>query len=346
MTFTLLFGGISFEHEISIVTAITVKKLLEKNANLNFIFLDGKREFYLIPADKMKSTTFSKGEYKKEKKLSIGNGGFSYSTMFGTKEIDTGVVVNLVHGGDGEDGKLASMFDFFGIDFIGPRTEACAVSFNKLFTKHYAKDLGINVIDWELLREGESPKTALPVILKPLRLGSSIGIAIVEEDKDLDYGVDTAFEFDDEVLAEPFKKGIKEYNLAGCKIGDEFVFSIIEEPSKEGHLDFDKKYLDFSRSSSVAEADISDDLKVQMQEAFKKIYDPIFKGSIIRCDFFYDDGKLYLNEINPIPGSLANYLFDDFVGIISKVALSLPKKDRIEVSYKYINSIQSAKGKA
>ncbi|MCV6608391.1 MAG: D-alanine--D-alanine ligase, partial [Campylobacterales bacterium] len=163
---------------------------------------------------------------------------------------------------------------------------------------------------------------------------------------DLDYGKDTAFEFDNEVLVEPFKKGIKEYNLAGCKVGDEFLFSIVEEPSKDGHLDFDKKYLDFSRSSSVNEAEISKELKDQMREAFKKIYDPLFQGSIIRCDFFVDEGKVYLNEINPIPGSLANYLFDDFGGIISQLVENLPKYQKIPVSYKYINSIQSAKGKA
>ena len=346
MNFTLIFGGISFEHEISIVTAITIKKILEKTNRLSFIFIDSKRDLYLIPSDKMKSSTFSSREYKKEKKLAIGNGGFSYSTLLGSKKIDSGVVINLVHGGDGEDGKLASVFEFFNISFIGPRLEASVISFNKLFTKNYSKEVGVEVFDYQLLRKDDNLELDLPVILKPLRLGSSIGIAIVKNDSDLNYGKDTAFEYDDEVLVEPFVDGVKEYNLAGCKIGKEFIFSIIEEPTKEGHLDFDKKYLDFSRSSSVKEANIDSDLNIEMKEAFKKIYNTMFEGSLIRCDFFYANGKLLLNEINPIPGSLANYLFDDFVDVVTKLALSLPKTKNIAVNYDYIHSIQSAKGKS
>ncbi|MCV6608125.1 MAG: D-alanine--D-alanine ligase, partial [Campylobacterales bacterium] len=177
MTLTLLFGGISYEHEISIVTAITLKKKLENLHNLNFIFVDKARDLYQISGEKMKSKTFSSGDYKKEKKMNMERGGFSSSSMFGSKKIEAGVVINLVHGGDGEDGKLASMLEFFDIPFIGPRTEASVMSFNKLFTKNYAQNIGVDVLDYELLKEGEDLKMSLPVILKPLRLGSSIGIA-------------------------------------------------------------------------------------------------------------------------------------------------------------------------
>lgn len=347
MNFTLLFGGISYEHEISIVTAITLKKIFEKeNKKLNFIFLDGNREFYLILGEKMKSTTFSSGDYKKEKKLFLGSEGFSYKSFLGSTNVETGTVINLVHGGDGEDGKLASILDFYKIDYIGPRTEACVVSFNKYLTKGFAKEARVNVLDYILIKKEDAIGFDYPFILKPLRLGSSIGIAIIENGDEITYGKDVAFEYDDEALVEPFIKDIKEYNLAGCRVGEEFIFSVVEEPKKEGHLDFDKKYLDFARSSSVSEAEISTELKTQMEEAFKKIYDPLFEGSLIRCDFFYHDEKLYLNEINPIPGSMANYLFDNFVDIITKLAVSLPKTSLPQVSYGYIHQVQSAKGKA
>ena len=109
-------------------------------------------------------------------------------------------------------------------------------------------------------------------------------------------------------------------------------------------LDFDKKYLDFSRSEKVHEADISDELKKALYSAFEKIYKPAFKGALIRCDFFVVDDKVLLNEINPIPGSMANYLFDDFTSLITN--MSLPKKREIKVNYTYLHSIRSAKGKA
>jgi D-alanine-D-alanine ligase len=83
-----------------------------------------------------------------------------------------------------------------------------------------------------------------------------------------------------------------------------------------------------------------------LEESFKKIYEPLFEGSIIRCDFFIHEGRVVLNEINPIPGSMANYLFDDFENMLERLAAHLPVQKRIKVDYRYIHSIQNAKGKA
>jgi D-alanine-D-alanine ligase len=262
------------------------------------------------------------------------------------KKIDFDVVLNLSHGGDGEDGKLSSMFEFFDIPFIGPRVDASVISFNKLFTKLYAKSLGIECVDYEVLQKGAYKISQnYPVIVKPLCLGSSIGVSIVRDASELEYALDVAYEFDDEVLVEPFIKNVKEYNLAGAKVADEFIFSIVEEPQKAEFLDFDKKYLDFSRTKRVNKADIDSYLEENLKLAFKKIYGKIFEGALIRCDFFIIDGKVVLNEINPIPGSMSNYLFEDFNQVIEKLASSLPKRKKIVIDYQYIHSIQSAKGK-
>jgi D-alanine-D-alanine ligase len=110
-------------------------------------------------------------------------------------------------------------------------------------------------------------------------------------------------------------------------------------------LDFDKKYLDFSRSQATNQASLSKDISEKIQENFKRIYKDIFKGAIVRCDFFEKEGCIYLNEINPVPGSLANYLFDDFNEIVEKISQNLPNNRKISVDYKYINSINAAKGK-
>ncbi len=343
MKYAIVFGGMSYEHEISIVSAIALKDVLK--SDLLFIFCDADREFYLIPAAKMKSKLFSSGAYRKETKLTLKNGGFYQKALMKEKQLDFDAAINLVHGGDGEDGKLAALFTFFGIPFIGPRIEASVLSFNKLYTKWYAREYGIDVLDYEVLHKGEySVKTPYPFIIKPLRLGSSIGVSIVKEESELEYALDVAYEFDDAVLIEPFVEGVKEYNLAGCK-AETFLFSIVEEPHKEEFLDFDKKYLDFSRTKQVLAADISETLKTRLHEAFKKIYNTHFEGALIRCDFFVIDDKIYLNEINPIPGSYANYLFEDFTSVVNQLAAHLPKERKIPVDYTYIHSIQKAKGK-
>ena len=344
MNIAILFGGSSFEHEISIVSAITLKKVL-KNSTLSFIFVDANREFYLVDAKNMKSNHFSNGTYKKDKKLILKKGAFCTIGMMGLKEQNLGTVLNLIHGRDGEDGKVSSLLEFNNIAYISPRVDASVLSYNKLYTKLYAESLGVKVVPYSVLNIGDSRDVELeyPVIIKPVRLGSSIGVSIVKSQDELDYALDTAFEYDNQVLIEPFIQGVLEYNQAGCKTS-EFELSIVEEPNKEEFLDFEKKYLDFSRSGTVTDADISSELKTDIQESFKKVYANIFEGSIIRCDFFVVDGEVLLNEINPIPGSMGNYLFEDFEGMIGRLITKLPKESSIKIDYSYINSIQSAKG--
>lgn len=159
------------------------------------------------------------------------------------------------------------------------------------------------------------------------------------------YAEDVAFEFDDEAIAEPFISNVREYNLAGCFADDEFIFSVIEEPKKTDLLDFDQKYLDFSRSSKATPAKISPKLADQMKEAFKNIYLQGFAGALIRCDFFVINDEVYLNEINPVPGSLANYLFEDYEKVLNALIDNLPNRRHIAVRYNYIHSIRSQKGK-
>jgi D-alanine-D-alanine ligase len=323
-----------------------MKKVLKKST-LTFIFVDKDRNFYLVDTAAMKSKHFSSGAYKKDKKLTLKKGGFFTEGIFGSKALGIDVALNLIHGRDGEDGKIASLMEFYAVPFISPRMEASALSYNKLYTKFLAESLGVKVVPYQHLSKNDERVVTLdyPVIVKPVRLGSSIGVSIVKSPEALDYALDTAFEYDNDVVIEPFIEGIEEYNQAGCKT-DAWELSIIEEPQKEEFLDFEKKYMDFARDSQVMAANISDDLREAIRESFKKIYDPLFLGSVIRCDFFVVDDEVLLNEINPIPGSMANYLFEDFEGMIGRLAQNLPKEKKIAIDYSYIHSIQRAKGKA
>lgn len=343
MKIAVIFGAKSYEHEISIVSAIAMKDVL--NDELVYIFCDENREFYHISTNIIKSKLFSSGEYKKSIKLTLKNSGFYHKSILKEKKLDFDIALNLSHGADGEDGKISSLLEFFEIPFIGPRVDASVISFNKLFTKMYAKSLEVEILDFEVLKIG-AYKISLeyPVIIKPLRLGSSIGVSIVKQESELEYALDVAYEFDDEVLVEPFIDNVKEYNLAGCKAG-EYIFSIVEEPQKEQFLDFDKKYLNFSRTSQVQKADIDEFLEENLKLTFKKIYGKLFEGALIRCDFFVVDNKVILNEINPIPGSMANYLFEDFFAVVSDLSRSLPALKNIAIDYQYIHTIAKAKGK-
>ncbi len=344
MKLGIVFGSKSYEHEISIVSAIAMKDVLKDE--LIYIFCDQNRDFYHIPTNTITSKLFSSGEYKKCDALTIKKSGFSKKAMFGEKSLDVDVILNITHGGDGEDGLLASMFEFYNLPYIGPRKSACAVSFNKFLTKGYAHSVDVKTIQYKYYTKADSVNVVqFPVIIKPVTLGSSIGVSIVKTQEELSYSLDVAYEFDDAIIIEPFIGGIKEYNLAGTKINGEFNFSIIEEPQKAEFLDFDKKYLDFARTSTALKADISEEIEEKIKESFKKIYNTLFDGSLIRCDFFVQDNEVYLNEINPIPGSMSNYLFEDFNSTLTSLAKSLPKEKDIKITYEYVNKIQASKGK-
>ncbi len=345
MKLTILFGGASFEHEISIVSAITLKEKLS-GFDLSFIFCDQDHTFYLVEPSKMKAIIFSKGDYKKMPKLSLSSGAFIQKSMFSSVNHNN-TVLNLIHGADGEDGTIASLLDFFSINYIGPRTDASVFSYDKRYTKWLCEAKGIKSVDYEILNKNEHKDTSIdyPFIIKPARLGSSIGVSIVRDDSQLDYALDTGFEYDNSLLVEPFIEGVKEYNLAGYMADDELYYSIVEEPQKEEFLDFEKKYMDFSRSEQVLKADITQELEDKLKVNFEKIYKGLFEGALIRCDFFVVNGEVLLNEINPIPGSMANYLFKDFKKSIESLSNSLPNNKKVKTTYDYIHSISSAKGK-
>jgi len=343
MNLAILFGGISYEHEISIVSAITLKKSLSKENPL-FIFLDSKNNFYLISPENMVAVNFSNGDYKKEKKLELTNSGFQHKTFFGKEMFNNLKVVNLIHGGQGEDGTIISLLEFYKIKAISPNREASVLSFNKGLTKIFAESVGVKTLSYQIFNINGKRKLNIiefPIIVKPLSLGSSIGVSVVTKLSDLDYAFDTAFEFEDNLIVEPFIKDVKEFNVAGA-FTDKLVISNIEEPQKGEILDFDTKYMDFSRGQTLETIDISKDLEKQLFENFEKIYMPKFIGSLIRCDFFLINDEVYLNEINSIPGSLANYLFTDFPNLLNSIEIPQPKT--ASVSYKYIDKIQRAKG--
>lgn len=341
MNLGVVFGGQSYEHEVSIVSAISLKNAIKKP--LVFIFCDKDRDFYLIEEKNMIAKYFSSGDYKKAKQVLLQKNGFYLTGFLSKNKINVDVYVNLIHGCDGEDGKLASLFEFFNVQYIGPRIEPSVITYSKELTKYLAKKAGVKTLDYKIITRNEAKSFKYPAIIKPTHLGSSIGLAIVKSDMDVDYALDVVFEYDDSAIVEDFKENVKEYNLAGCKIGSQIHYSILEEPKKNKFLDFEQKYLDFSRSDKACEAKLNSELEEKIKNAFKNIYECGFDGALIRCDFFVIDDEVYLNEVNPNPGSLANYLFEDFETILYSLANSLPVQRKIPVSYKYINSLSANK---
>jgi D-alanine-D-alanine ligase len=160
-------------------------------------------------------------------------------------------------------------------------------------------------------------KIGFPIIIKPSRQGSSVGISICKNISDLLPQVNKAFLYDEKVLIEKFVQIKKEVNIALFRYKGDIIYSTTEEPIKFGeYLSFDEKYRksggDFEKIKRIVPANITQEQLNEIESIATKVYDNLDAVGIIRFDFIIDENdKIYLNEVNTIPGSMANYLFKE-----------------------------------
>jgi D-alanine-D-alanine ligase len=149
----------------------------------------------------------------------------------------------------------------------------------------------------------------IPCIIKPSRLGSSVGINIVEDIQNFENGLKTALKFENKVIVEPLLKDFREFNCSCFIFHNEYITSTIEE-IKNIHsiLTYEDKYQNKEVKKELP-ALISEELTNEIKNLTKRIYQLFNLKGIVRIDYIYKDDTLYVNEINNIPGSLAYYLF-------------------------------------
>lgn len=339
----LVFGGVSYEHDISIVTAFQIykKSRLEKfNLILFYVSRDGK--YYVVDDKKIDIEKLSKhkfnGKIKGLKEVVFVTGEkqkLFAKTRFGLRELlSANVAIFACHGGDGENGKLVTIFENNGIACSAGSSDALAVCMDKFLFKMIAKGLKIPVVsgfkisrfDYYNQKEKinlELKKLKFPVIIKINSGGSSIGLFKANNEDEFDEKLSGAFEFDDEVIVEKFIPDTREFNVAILGDGEQFEVSEIDEPIKNNEvLTFADKYL--SNSSGKAKGkgsmvsmvkeknvDLPEKTQQEMVNIARKIFINLNLHGVVRIDFLYDTtkDKLYVCEVNTIPGSLAFYFF-------------------------------------
>lgn len=309
----ILFGGRSYEHEISIISAFQLKKKLERFYEIHLLYCSLQGEFY--NADQMKLNDFKFGNTKKLKKLKLN-------------KMKLNAIVGAMHGENGEDGLACNFAKIHQIKYLGCDTFASAVSIDKYRSYLYLKNNGIKMIKtiyytYEDYLEGKKVKI-LPAILKPLSLGSSIGIQIVKTEEEWDKAFSKCFEYAHELIIQPFYESIEEFNLAL----NENEYSNLERICKKDEIfTFDNKYSDSFKV--MHQALIEDQRYLDFCKIARKVYQLIQASGIIRIDFFMIDGVIYVNEINTTPGALSMYLFPDFHKVFtSSLNLCLTKEEK------------------
>lgn len=258
-------------------------------------------------------------------------------------EID--IAFPIVHGTNVEDGILQGYLQTIGIPFVGPNTYAGVVGQDKVFMKAIfeKEDLPLSKYVWFYDSEYKTDKDEVlkkisklkyPLIVKPATTGSSIGISYAEDEAKLCEAIDDAINYDTKILVEEVVENLKEVNISVLGNYEHQKLSVIEEVN--GHnkfLTYEDKYIGGGKTkakfgvksvpsckgskgmlsaSRKIPADLSDKLKEEVETVARKAFKALGSSGCCRIDFLIDSkkNKVYVNEINSIPGSLAFYLWE------------------------------------
>ena len=257
------------------------------------------------------------------------------------REVAFDVALLAFHGGAGENGQLQGLLDVAGVPYTGMRHMGSAVAMDKVATKRLLASAGVNTLPFvELRRPGNGrflprqmlddavAQIGLPCIVKPSHLGSSIGVSVVQSADDLEAALPAIFKLDSAALVERLVPNLVEYNLAMATSGDGVITSAIESPRSGGELlDFRKKYLSGATGSFKKLGSTNNSGLISMTRAINPVLPPEMEHAIRhqaalafqvlggtgapRADFLCDSqtGEVWLNEINPCPGSFAYFLW-------------------------------------
>lgn len=328
----IMFGGVSCEHDISIITAMqAVKNLNTVKYNVIPIYitkggqwLSGKK---LLDIEYFKS--HAKG--KATSVTMLPNDNFLYKkTKIGLKKwMQIDVALLAFHGLNGEDGTISGLCELNQIPYTACSIFSSSLCCDKVSFKYYIKGLGLKSAKFVTVTQtefNEKSKTIIdkivsklgyPLIVKPSKLGSSIGISVCNNLKELTDAIDLGFSLDEQLLIEQYLTDIREINCAVVGMGSDIIVSELEEPIKTNKiLSFENKYINSHKNGDMEfttrkmPPNISKELYNKVVSVSKLLFSKLNLKGVIRIDYIVTkQNELLVNEINTIPGSFANYLF-------------------------------------
>lgn len=394
----VIFGGRSVEHEVSVISAIqAIMSLNTEKYDITPVYMTKKGEMYVgdgigdIESYKNIPGLLSKSE----RVIMINEGDSVFLTpypqkRFGKHEIPVDIVFPIVHGTNVEDGTLQGYLKTLGVPFVGCDVTASAVGMDKYIMKTILKDNDIPVLDGKVftLSDYENIENMIsrieetigyPVIVKPINLGSSVGISVAKTREELVSSIDDAFRYATKVLVEHAITSLREINCAVLGDENQAEASECEEPMHtDGILSYEDKYIGGGKTKSGMEvsgsgaklsaggakgssgmaslsrqipADISPERREEIRTMAVKAFKALGCNGVARIDFMIDTDtdNLYFNEINTIPGSLSFYLWEPlglpYTELLDRmIALALKRKrmeERLTFTFD-VNILQNA----
>ena len=384
LNIAVFFGGESVEHEVSIISAHQAIEALDKNKyNVIPVYVSKERKLYV--SDLLKDMS----NYKDLKQLISQCTQVSITSednrvvirpvkpsLFGPKELGTiDVAIPVMHGTNGEDGTIQGFFEMLKVPYAGCDLYGAAIGQDKVLQKNVLSDNNLPITNWFWVYGSEMDthqseildkvhRLIYPVIIKPARTGSSVGISIAHNDEEYLACFDEARQYDEKIITEKVVKPMREINCS--VVGDSYscVASVLEEVSSVSQdelLSFSDKYLGGSKSTKsegskgmastarIVPAPLTDEQTRLIQQLAKETFRVLGTSGVCRIDFLMDADtkKVYVNEINTIPGSLAFYLwqaagvsFSELMDKLVELALDRERR-RSKMTFSYETNILS-----
>ena len=332
-TVAFIFGCRSVEHEVSIISAVQAMRAADSNKyDIIPIYVSKNGEMYtsasmfeIEPFRDMKSLMASSDKVTLIREGKDVHLHYLNSSIFKKKkDVVINVAFPVVHGTNCEDGTLQGYLEFLGLPYVGCDILSSAVGMDKAVFKDVLKSAGLPVLSCitfkareyaenreEIIAKAEE-KFGYPVIVKPVNLGSSVGISKAVDKNTLVDAIELATSFADTILIEHAVSSIREINCSVLGDTDSCTASVCEEPFMNDEiLSYEDKYTSNNKNGSKGMASLSRKIPADLSEEKSTEIRTLASG-VCRIDFIIDTetDKVYANEINTIPGSLAFYLWE------------------------------------
>lgn len=314
----VLYGGKSTEHEVSVHSAQTVCELLEKQTDkydVLHIFIDKKGQWFLQNQCGPRSAA--------DMPITpVIDSQFNLLELGGSWRAKVDVFFPVLHGTNGEDGILQGLLESLNVPYTGCGVLTSAMGMDKEVTKVAAWKRGINTLEYKKLAkevpydkaelEAWVSKIGLPVFVKPVSLGSSVGVSKVKTLEELHTAIAFAFEFDRFVMIERGVDHAREIFCAVIGKGNDVTASQCGELEtlKSEFFDYEAKYVTEGGCVTRVPAEIDESAREEMQKQSVTIFKALRGSGLARVDFLMgQDGKFYFSEINTLPGLSNTSLF-------------------------------------
>jgi D-alanine-D-alanine ligase len=323
----VLLGGPSAEHDVSIVSGTAIADALrERGHAVEQILIDLDGRWWWLPAEHRRGDRPQR-DYDDPASLRADGPHVVGDALERLAATDPPpVVVIALHGPFGEDGTVQALLEAAGLAYTGSGVAASAIGMDKAIFKRLCRGIGLPVIDWREIRAGRwaadragvlgeleafaAGSTGRRLIVKPARLGSSVGMTLAHDAAERAPALDLAFRYDTLAIVEPYLDGARdlEVSVIGNDPGRLELFGPGEIMSGHEFYDYEAKYTP-GLSESATRAEVSDHDRMTMQKIARDAYRAIGAEGFARIDFLVAGDAIYLSEINTIPGFTPISLF-------------------------------------